>query len=184
MAQAILERSDVRQGVIRLVKGDITELDVDAFVHYARPDLALGSGFGTAISVRGGPGIQKQLAALAPVDVGDAVVTDAGQLRARYIIHAVGPRFQEPDTESKLRATMTTVWRRAAERGIHRIAFPAMGAGYYGLPNDLCARVMLETIRAGLADAGSVTEVVICVLDTPQFTAFETRLVAGGGGAA
>jgi O-acetyl-ADP-ribose deacetylase (regulator of RNase III) len=183
MAPAIMERSNVRRGVIRLLKGDITELDVDAFVHYARPDLALGSGFGTAISVRGGPGIQRQLAELAPVGVGDAVVTDAGELRARHIIHAVGPRFQEPETEAKLRATMTAAWRRAVERGVSRLAFPAMGAGYYGVPNDLCARVMLETIRALLAESGSVTEVVICVLDTPQFTAFETRLAAGGGGA-
>jgi O-acetyl-ADP-ribose deacetylase (regulator of RNase III) len=94
MAQAVMEETGVGRAVIRLVKGDITEQDVEAFVFYARPDLTLGSGVGTAISVRGGPTIQKELADLGPIAVGHAVVTGAGNLRAQWIIHAVGPRFQ------------------------------------------------------------------------------------------
>jgi O-acetyl-ADP-ribose deacetylase (regulator of RNase III) len=162
MAHAVLEETTVNRGVIRLVQGDITELDVDAFVFYARPDLALGSGFGTAIAARGG----------------DAVVTGAGNLRAAWIIHAVGPRFQEDDTEAKLRATVLRALRLAEEKGIARMALPAMGAGYYGIPNDACARVMLETIRTYLAAPTGITEVVVCVLDTPQFASFEARLGA------
>ena len=178
MALAVLEESPVSRDVIRLVKGDITELDADAFVFYARPDLVLGSGFGTAISVRGGPAVQQELAELGPVPVGEAVVTGAGNLRATWIIHAVGPRFQEEGTEAKLRATVLSVLRRAEERGIARLALPAMGAGYYGIPNDVCARVMLGAIRDHLAGPTGLAEVVVCVLDTPQFTSFEALLGA------
>jgi O-acetyl-ADP-ribose deacetylase (regulator of RNase III) len=178
MAHAVLEETTVNRGVIRLVQGDITELDVDAFVFYARPDLALGSGFGTAIAARGGPAVQQELAGVGPLAVGDAVVTGAGNLRAAWIIHAVGPRFQEDDTEAKLRATVLRALRLAEEKGIARMALPAMGAGYYGIPNDACARVMLETIRTYLAAPTGITEVVVCVLDTPQFASFEARLGA------
>jgi O-acetyl-ADP-ribose deacetylase (regulator of RNase III) len=181
MAQAVMEETGVGRAVIRLVKGDITEQDVEAFVFYARPDLTLGSGVGTAISVRGGPTIQKELADLGPIAVGHAVVTGAGNLRAQWIIHAVGPRFQDEDTEAKLRATVLAALRGGEEKGIARVALPAMGAGYYGIPNDLCARVMLEAIRLHLARPTSIAEVLVCVLDTPQFTSFETRLGVGQG---
>ena len=115
---------------VRLIRGDITELDVDAFVFYAQPDLALGSGFGTAISVRGGPSIQKELDELGPVETGQAVVTGAGKLKADFIVHAVGPRFQEEDTEGKLRTTVLNSLKAAEEKGVKRIALPAMGAGF------------------------------------------------------
>jgi len=179
MAHAAVRETSVSAGVIRLVRGDITELEVDGFVFYASPNLALGSGFGTAISVRGGPAVQRELARLGPLAVGDAVVTGGGNLRARWIIHAVGPRFQEAGTEPKLAATVRSALRRADEQGMTRVALPAMGAGFYGIPNEVCARVMLETIRAHLADASGLREVVICVLDSPQFAAFRSRLGTG-----
>ncbi|MDH5197798.1 MAG: macro domain-containing protein [Gemmatimonadota bacterium] len=178
MPQAVVQQTTTSQVGIRIVRGDITELDVDAFVLYANPDLTLGSGFGTVISVRGGPDVQKELAGFGPVAVGEVVVTGAGDLRARHIIHAVGPRFQEADTLAKLRTTVRNVLRCAEERGIARLALPAMGAGYHGIPNDVCARVMLETIQDHLAGPTGLTEVVLCVLDTPQFTSFEGRLAA------
>lgn len=176
MAHAVREAATVSQGVLRLVRGDITTIDVDAFVFYARPDLVLGSGFGTAISVRGGPAVQKELTDRGPVEIGNAVVTGAGNLPQRWIVHAVGPRFQEEDTEAKLRRTVRNALRQAEDAGATRIAVPAMGAGYYGIPNDACAQVMLEAIRAYLAAGSAITEVVICVLDTPQFAAFASRM--------
>jgi O-acetyl-ADP-ribose deacetylase (regulator of RNase III) len=156
---------------------------VDAFVFYAQADLALGSGFGGAISVRGGPSIQKELAELAkdgPTPTGEVVVTQAGKLKARYILHAVGPRFLEADTEEKLRRTMLRCLERAEAMGVKRLAFPAMGYGYYGVPAPVSARVMLEAVEGFLDRASSLHEVVICVYDTPQFTAFETALAAQG----
>ena len=163
---------------VHLVRDDITDLDVDAFVLYATSDLALGSGFGTAISIRGGPAIQKELADLAPVATGDAVVSGAGKLKADHIVHAVGPKFQEEDTEIKLRTTMLNALRQAESKSVRRIAFPAMGAGYYGIPPDLCARVMLDALQEYLKGETGLEEVIICVLDTPQHDAFRARLDA------
>ena len=178
MAQAVSEGTQVNQGVVRLIKDDITALDVDAFVFYAEPALALGSGFGTAISVRGGPSIQKELQELAPVATGEAVVSAAGKLEAKYIIHAVGPRFQEEDIEGKLRTTVVNSLKRAEEKGVKRIAFPAMGAGYYGIVPELCARVMLDVIKSHLSGQTGIEEVIICVLDTRQYDCFQAAMSA------
>jgi O-acetyl-ADP-ribose deacetylase (regulator of RNase III) len=176
MAEAVSQDVQINRSIVRLVKGDITDLEVDAFVFYAQPDLALGSGFGTAISVRGGPTIQQELQKLGPVATGEAVVSEAGKLKASFIVHAVGPRFQEDDTEVKLRTTVRNSLKRAEEKGIKRIAFPAMGAGYYGIAPDLCARVMLEAIKSHLQGETGIQEVVICVLDTRQYAAFQAGL--------
>lgn len=168
----------IGDSVVRLVREDITEIEVDAFVYYARPDLALGSGFGGMIAVRGGASIQKELDQMAPVEPLEATVSGAGKLNADYIIHAVGPRFREDDIEAKLLETMENTLQRAEEKGFERIAFPAMGAGYYGIPAPVSATVMMTALREHLSGGSVIKEVVICVLDSPQFKAFETALAA------
>jgi O-acetyl-ADP-ribose deacetylase (regulator of RNase III) len=178
MPEAVLEGTRINRSVVRVIKGDITDLEVDAFVYYAQPDLALGSGFGGAIAMRGGASVQKELDELAPVGTGEAVVSGAGKLKADYIIHAVGPRFQEEETEAKLKATMQSSLRCAEEKNVETLAFPAMGSGYYGIPPDLSAKVMLQALNEHLQRDTSLTEVVICVLDTPQYNSFEAALAA------
>ncbi len=180
MPEAVSQGTRINQSVIQLIKDDITDLDVDAFVFYAQSDLALGSGFGTAISVRGGPTIQQELEDMAPVAVGEAVVSEAGNLKANYIIHAVGPKFREEDTESKLRTTVLNSLRRAEEKAVETLAFPAMGAGFYGIPPELCAKVMLDAITKHLQGSTVIKDVVICVLDTRQYTTFQNALSALG----
>ena len=103
----------VNQSLISLMKGDIVGLDVDAIVYYARPDLVLGSGFGGAIATKGGPKVQEELKKMGPVKTTEAAVTSGGNLKARYVVHAVGPRFQEEDLEDKLRDTMLNVLQKA-----------------------------------------------------------------------
>ncbi len=176
MAQAVSEGTQINETTVRLIRDDITDLDIEAFVFYAQNDLVLGPGFGNAITVRGGPTIQKELEALAPVETGEAVVSDAGNLKAKYIIHAVGPKFQEADTEAKLHRTMLSVLKRAEERGIERLAFPAMGAGYYGIPPATCAAVMIGALKEYLGSATGIKEIFICVFDTPQTDAFRAAL--------
>ena len=171
----------VNQGIIRMVKGDITDLEIEAFVYYARPDLNLGSGFGGAISVRGGPKIQEELKKLGTVATGEAVVTSAGNLKAKFIIHAVGPRFQEENLEGKLRTTMQNVLRRADEKEIKRLGFPAMGVGFYGIPLDLCARVTLESAQKHLQGQTSLEEVVFCLGDLWEYKPFQEQLKKMGG---
>lgn len=176
MLQTVSEQVPIHRSLVRLVRGDITELDVDAFVFYARPDLMLGSGFGTAIAQRGGPSIQKELSTLGPVEAGQAVVTAAGKLKARYIVHAVGPRFHEPDTEGKLRATVLNCLKAAEQKGARRVALPPMGAGFYAVPLELCSRVMIEAIQAYLEGETQIQEVVLCVVDQREFAPLQAQL--------
>jgi len=162
--------------ILRLHKGDVTDLDLDAFAFYATENLALGSGYGTAISVRGGPSIQEELNGLAPLSVGEAVVTGAGEMKASYIIHAVGPKFQEPEEETKLRKAMVAALKRADEKGIKRLGFPPMGTGFYGVPVDVCARAMMETIREHLNGSTPLEEVIVCTPDSRETGPFESVL--------
>jgi O-acetyl-ADP-ribose deacetylase (regulator of RNase III) len=178
MPEAVLEDVQMGRSVVRLIKGDITELDVEAFVFYAQPDLALGSGFGGAIAVRGGPNIQKELDGLGPLATEQCVVTEAGKLKASYIVHAVGPRFNEDDMAGKLRHTVLNSLKAAEERGVKRIALPAMGAGFYGVPLDTCSQVMVDTIKSYLQGETELQEVIICVIDRREFAPFEAQLAS------
>ena len=180
MSQAIADGTRVNNTVVRLLKEDITDIEVDAFVFYAQHDLQVGAGFGTAISTRGGPSVQKELDELAPLSTCDVVVTGAGNMKANNIIHAVGPRFQEDGIESKLRATMVNTLNAAEEKGFERVAFPAMGAGYYGILPDVSAKVMTEVLGEHLRGDTCIREVLICVLDTPQFNSFKAPVEALG----
>ena len=167
------EECKINHTVLRLVKGDITEMETDALVYYAQSDLVLGSGFGTAIAAKAGRSIQEDLKSLSPVGVGDAVVTAAGNMKAKHVIHAVGPKFQEEDTESKLRATMSNALAKANESGSKSVVFPPMGAGFYGVPLPLCARVMIDSIRSHLEGESGLEEVVVCVLDSGEYDVFK-----------
>jgi len=168
----------VNKTTVRLEQGDLTAMEVDAVVFYAREDLELGSGFGTAIQSRGGGGIKKELAALGRVKPGEAVITSGGNLNASHIIHACGPKFQEQDTELKLRDTMLASLRLAAAEGLKSIAFPPMGAGFYGVPLELCARVMTETISEFARRDGSLETVIVCAGDRREYAAFETKVAS------
>jgi len=108
----------------RLVRGDITQTDADAFVYDITEDCKLGSGYGTAIMLRGGKVIQDELTKIGRCKTGEAVVTGAGELQASYIIHVNGPKFHEPDTAKKLESAVRSALQRAKENGIKRVAFP------------------------------------------------------------
>ena len=164
--------------VLKLVKGDITDMEVEAFVFYARPDLKLGTGFGGAIAQRGGPSIQEELNRAGSLGVGGALVTGAGNLKAKRIIHAVGPRHHEPEEEAKLRQAVRSALRAAEEAGLKQVAFPAMGVGFYGVSLDLCSTVMLKEIRDYLKKETPLKEVVLCVMDNRELVPFEKRFKA------
>jgi O-acetyl-ADP-ribose deacetylase (regulator of RNase III) len=115
-----------------LIEGDITELDVDAIVNAANSQLQLGSGVAGAIREKGGPSIQEECDKLGSTYVGGAVLTGAGNLKAKHVIHAVGPKMGEGEEESKLRnATMNSLLV-AAEHGLKSIAFPTISTGIFG----------------------------------------------------
>jgi O-acetyl-ADP-ribose deacetylase len=156
--------------------GDLTNLDVEAFVFYAQDNLDLGSGFGTAITGRGGVKIKQELQAIGSVGPSQVVVTEAGLLKANYILHANGPKFQEADTENKLKTTMRNTLKAAEEKGIKKIAFPAMGAGFYGIPKPVCAKIMHDALKEGLSAKSGIEEVMICLLENRELAAFNAEL--------
>jgi O-acetyl-ADP-ribose deacetylase (regulator of RNase III) len=166
----------VNESTIRLLQQDITDLEIDAFVFYASPDLQLGSGFGNAISMRGGPTIQKELDDMGPLEVTEVAVTEAGNMKAGHILHAVGPRFQEPDMVVKLRKTIFNALAAAEEKGFEKIAVPPMGAGFYGVPLEQSVRITVGAVEEHLRTSDKLKEVVICANDGREYRAFEAAI--------
>ena len=165
--------------VLRLVRGDITDMEIDAFVFDITEDVKLGSGFGGAIQQRGGIVIQKQLDEIGSCPTGEAVVTEAGILKADWIIHANGPKFREEEEEAKLRKTVQSALARAEEKSVKRLAFPPMGTGLYQVPLDLCTRVMVDTISEHLANGSTLDEVLIVAPDNREFSPFKAKIEEG-----
>ncbi len=172
------DKLQINNSTLSIIKGDITDLEIEAFVYYAQEDLALGAGFGNSISMRGGPSIQKELQEIGPKKTTEVVLSSAGEMKADYIIHAVGPKFQEEDLETKLKETIMNSLKLADLKGIKKIAFPPMGSGFYGVPLDQSARVMFETISEYLSGETEIDEVVICLLDNREFKPFQEQLLA------
>jgi O-acetyl-ADP-ribose deacetylase len=162
------ETIKIKESTVNLIKGDLTQLDVEAIVFYAKPDLALGSGYGNAISTRGGPSIKEELTKIGGAKVEESVVTGAGALNARYIIHAVGPAFQEENTAKKLRNTIANALKTAESKGITQVAFPIMGAGFYGVPYDVSIGIMYECIKSHLSNNSQIKELIICANDNRE----------------
>jgi O-acetyl-ADP-ribose deacetylase (regulator of RNase III) len=97
-------------------------------------------------------------------------------MKAEKIIHAVGPKFQEQEMENKLRKTMENSLLEAEKNGIKKIAFPPMGAGFYGVPLDACARIMIGSIQQHLSGESGLEEVVIFVADKREYDPFKSAL--------
>jgi len=163
---------------LQLIQQDITDFEVEAFVFYAEPNLALGSGFGSAIARRGGTSIKAELDKIGSVALTEAVVTAGGSLKAKHIVHAVGPTFQEEEIEQKLRITILNALKRAEEKGIRQIALPLMGAGFYGIPLDSCSRIMVDSIEEYLSKGSEIGEIFICANDAREYRAFQNVLKA------
>jgi len=164
----------IKESQIVIEKNDLTLMDIEAIVYYASHNLQLGSGFGNAITVRGGNSIQEELKALGSLDTCEAVITKAGNLKSNYIIHAVGPRFQEVDTEDKYIKTIENVLKIANEKNIKEIGFPPMGTGFYGIPLDLSAGLMKKTIQNHLSGNTTLQKVVIALMDERELRAFKS----------
>jgi O-acetyl-ADP-ribose deacetylase len=135
--------------VIHIAKSDITEMAVDAVVNPANSLGIMGGGVAAALSRKGGPGIQREAMSLAPIAVGAAVVTEAGQLWAKHVIHA--PTMDEPGmkigVENVRRATRAALVA-AAHKGLETIAMPGMGTGLGGVDAADAARAMIDELRA------------------------------------
>ena len=147
-----------------LLQGDITEMDTDAIVNAANKDLILGAGVAGAIRTKGGPTIQEECNHIGGAPVGGAAITTGGDLKTRYVIHAVGPRMGEGDEDRKLADATRHSLKLANEKGLASITFPAISTGIFGFPKDRCARIMLTTVAETLKkEDTSLKEVVFCL---------------------
>jgi O-acetyl-ADP-ribose deacetylase (regulator of RNase III) len=172
-----MPEATIQNTQINLVLGDITDLDIEAFVYDIKSNLKLGSGYGGAIAVRGGPSVQEELDKIGELEVGKAVVTTAGNLKTSYIIHAVGPKYHEEDEDAKMKSTVEAALRLADEQKIKRIAFPPLGTGMYFFPLDKCARIMTATVKEYLEkNASGIEEVLFCMLDSREQGPFAKEL--------
>ena len=158
---------------VQLVRGDITAQRVDAIVNAANAALRPGGGVDGAIHRAGGPSIEAEARRIGGCPTGGAVATTAGELHARYVIHAVGPVWHGGDRgEPELLASAhRESLARAAELGCGSIAFPAISTGVYGYPLELAAAVALETVRAA-PDAMAVPDVRFVLFDQRAYDAF------------
>lgn len=161
---------------IELVRGDITESGTDAIVNAANSQLVLGAGVAGAIRSKGGPSIQEECDKIGGCPVGDAAVTSGGQLKAKYVIHAVGPRMGEGDEENKLAGATLNSLKRAEEKGMSSLTFPAISTGVFGFPIDSCAEIMLETAREYLSGETGIKKVVFALYDSNSFETFKKKM--------
>ncbi len=164
--------------MIRLYQGDITQLDTDAIVNAANNLLWMGAGVAGAIKRAGGQQIEDDAIRKGPIPVGEAVVTGAGRLKAKYVIHAaVMGQDLRTDAEAIAAATRNSLLR-AAELSLKSIAFPALGTGVGGFPIEECAAIMLREAQAFLASPSSVEEVVFALWGEPAYHVFQLALDA------
>jgi len=170
------EKKQIKNSTLSVMKADVTATEIDGFVFYARNDLKLGSGFGNAIALRGGPSIRKELENLGPLKVTEVVVTTAGNMKAKHIIHACVPKFQEENIDQKLKTTIINVLKAAESNGIESIAFPPMGSGFYGVPIDASAKITIDTIAEYLNNGSEIKDVVICGNDSREYKALVPKL--------
>jgi O-acetyl-ADP-ribose deacetylase (regulator of RNase III) len=159
MKSTILETRIVTGRSIHAVLGDLTDEPVDAIVNAANSRLIHGGGLAGAIVRRGGQIIQRESRALAPVPVGSAVTTTAGDLPCRWVIHAVGPRWGDGDEETRLRSAVRASLDEAERLGARGVSLPAISTGIFGYPKEEGTRTIVAEIVRWL-DAHPKTEIV------------------------
>jgi O-acetyl-ADP-ribose deacetylase len=175
--------------ILRLVKGDITERNVDAIVNAANSYLKHGGGVAAAIVRKGGAIIREEsdkiIANRDFVPVGSAVITTAGKLPCEAVIHTVGPRMGEGNEDYKLRKAVRSSLMLASEKGFRSISMPAISSGIFGFPKDRCARMLVEEsknfLRRNNADDSSIRSILhiieFCIFDNETLDCFKNEFV-------
>jgi O-acetyl-ADP-ribose deacetylase len=157
-----------------LMQGDLTEMDVDAIVNAANNDLQLGGGVAGAIRRKGGDTIQRECNNIGSVPVGGAAITSAGNLRARFVIHAASMQLGGATTARSLKSSTAHSLQIASERKLASIAFPAVGTGIAGFPVTECAQIMLHEVATHLRNPTSLEKIYFVLFDPASLEAFET----------
>jgi O-acetyl-ADP-ribose deacetylase len=167
--------------ILRLVNGDITERNVDVIVNAANSYLKHGGGVAAAIVRKGGAIIQEESDRIGGgfVPVGSAVITSAGKLPCKAVIHTVGPRMGEGDEDNKLLKSVQSTLALAAENEFKSISIPAISSGIFGFPKDKCAKILVEESERFLEQNNtcSIDIIEFCIFDNETLDSFKTEFV-------
>jgi O-acetyl-ADP-ribose deacetylase (regulator of RNase III) len=179
MPATVLAELHIPGGLFQVVQGNLLLEPVDAIVNAANGMLAHGGGVAGIISRAAGPALQEESERVVqergPFPAGSAVVTTAGNLPFKGVIHAVGPRYGEGNEAQKLANALRAAFACARERGWRSVSFPAVSSGIFAVPLDICARAYLEAVR----DANLET-VRLCLRDAPVIEAVRAELARQG----
>ena len=167
----------VRHTDIRVVKADITECVVDAIVNAANNELVMGGGVAGVIKKKGGVEIEAEAVALGPIEVGQAIATRAGLLKAKYVIHAATMAMDFKTDEHLVRAACANAFSCAEKLGLTSIALPALGCGVGHFPLVGAAKIMTqEALKVAREGKSSLKEIVFCLHDDEAFGIFEKHV--------
>ena len=161
---------------IEVLDGDVTALEVDAIANAANTQLRHGGGVAGAISRAGGPAVQRESDERAPLGLGEAVETTAGEMPCRWVIHAATMELGGPTSAEIVRRATASTLRRADELGAQSLALVAFGTGVGGFPLDEAARIEVEEVRRHLDAGGALSRVVFAVRGDEARAAFERAL--------
>jgi O-acetyl-ADP-ribose deacetylase (regulator of RNase III) len=157
-------------------QADITKLEVDAISNAANTDLRHGGGVAGAIVRAGGRSIQDESDRLAPIEIGEAVATGAGELPARWVIHAATMRLGGPTSAEAIRSATANTLRVADGLGARSLGLVAFGTGVGGFPISEAARIEVEEVRRHLDGESGLERVVFCVFGEDAQLAFDRAL--------
>ncbi len=161
---------------IEVYRGDITQLELDAVVNAANNRLWMGGGVAGVLKRAGGKEIEAEAGKKGPIPIGEAAVTGAGKLKAKYIIHAAVMGQDLKTDAEKIRQATGNSLLRGDELGIKGIAFPALGTGVGGFPLGECARIMISEVRHYSTKETGLERVVFVLYDEPAYQAFKQEL--------
>jgi O-acetyl-ADP-ribose deacetylase len=161
---------------IEVLDTDITALDVDAIANAANTRLAHGGGVAGAIARAGGPAIQRESAAQAPVGLGEAVETSGGDMPCRWVIHAATMELGGPTSADIIRRATASTLRKADELGAASLALVAFGTGVGGFPLREAARIEVEEVRRHVEQGSKLDRIVFAVHGAAAREAFEAAL--------
>jgi O-acetyl-ADP-ribose deacetylase len=164
---------------IEVQQADITKLEVDAIANAANTELRHGGGVAGAISRAGGPGVQAESDERAPIGLGEAVETTAGEMPCRWVIHAATMELGGPTSAEIIRRATASTLAKADELGAKSLALVAFGTGVGGFPLEEAARIEVEEVRRHLDQGGSLERVIFCVRGDDAEEAFRAAMSEG-----
>jgi O-acetyl-ADP-ribose deacetylase (regulator of RNase III) len=177
---AMVTRRTISGVDFEVMKGDITEMDTDAIVNAANNRLWMGAGVAGAIKRKGGASIEAEAVSKGPIPIGEAVVTSAGRLKAKYVVHAAG-MGQDLTTDARKIASCTKAsLQRVDEVGARSISFPAIGTGVGGFPLDEAATVMINAAIGHVRKGTNIRLIRFTLFDDEARKAFEVALERAG----